>query len=103
MIYFALFIFGLALGSFLNVASLRYEPGQKLFDLKIIGGRSRCSHCRSQLSWYELVPLFSFFWQGGRCRKCNHPLSFQYLLVEFLSGLLLVLVPWYINFNFAYS
>ena len=88
-----LFIFGLAIGSFLNVVSLRYEPGQRLLDLKIIGGRSHCPHCRKTLRWYELIPLLSFIVQFGKCRDCGVRLSLQYPLVEFLSGLIFVFVP----------
>ena len=105
MTYFILFFFGLAVGSFLYVVSLRYLPGQNpegkplasygagLLDLKIIGGRSRCPHCRETLKWYELIPLLSFIIQKGRCRNCGKRLSLQYPLVEFLSGLIFVFVP----------
>lgn len=92
--YFILFIFGLAIGSFLNVVSLRYQPGQKLLDLKVIGGRSRCPRCQKTLRWYELIPLLSFIIQFGKCRNCDSRLSLQYPLVEFLSGLIFVLVPY---------
>ncbi len=91
--YAVLFFFGLAIGSFLNVVSLRYSPGQKLLDLKIINGRSRCPRCGKTLVWYELIPLFSFLIQKGRCRACGNRLSLQYPLVEFLSGLIFILVP----------
>lgn len=102
MPYFFLFIFGLAIGSFSNVISLRYEPGQRLLDLKIIGGRSRCSHCQKILRWYELIPLLSFIIQFGKCRNCGARLFLQYPLVEFLSGLIFVSVPYYlINFQFS--
>ncbi len=91
--YAVLFFFGLAIGSFLNVVSLRYSPGQKLLDLKIINGRSACPRCGKTLVWHELIPLFSFLIQKGRCRACGNRLSFQYPLVEFLSGLIFILVP----------
>jgi len=92
--YFVLFLFGLAAGSFLNVVSLRFQPGQRLLDLRIINGRSRCPHCQKTLRWYELIPLLSFIVQSGRCRSCGSRLSFQYPLVEFLSGLIFILVPY---------
>ena len=93
LVWLILFILGIAIGSFLNVVSLRYEPGQKLMDFKIIGGRSHCPYCGKILSWYELVPLFSFLIQKGKCRNCEHKLSWQYPLVELLSGLIFVFVP----------
>jgi len=88
-----LFIAGLIVGSFLNVISLRYQPGQKLLDKKIIGGRSRCPSCHRQLVWYELIPIISFLLQLGKCRHCGRRLSLRYPLVEILSGLIFVLVP----------
>lgn len=79
------------MGSFLNVVSLRYNTEQGLF--KNIFGRSYCDHCGKTLSWYELIPLFSFLVQFGRCGSCRARLSFQYPIVEFLSGLIFTLVP----------
>ncbi|MEK7636053.1 MAG: prepilin peptidase [Patescibacteria group bacterium] len=93
MVWIILFVLGLAIGSFLNVVSLRYEPGNKIFDLKIINGRSNCFHCHTKLKWYELIPLLSFIIQFGKCRSCGNRLSWQYPLVELLSGLIFVLVP----------
>lgn len=91
--YFALFIFGLAFGSFLNVISLRYQPCQKLLDKKKISGRSHCLVCDKQLAWHDLIPIFSFFFLRGKCRHCDSKISFQYPLVEILSGLIFVFVP----------
>ncbi len=91
-IYTFLFIFGLLVGSFLNVVSLRYLPGNRLLDLKIINGRSKCLSCRKKLVWYELIPILSFIIQRGRCRACSKRLSLQYPVVEFLSGLIFLLV-----------
>jgi len=97
MTYLFLFIFGLAIGSFLNVVSLRYRPEQKLLDLKIIGGRSACPHCQKTLRWYELIPLLSFIVQFGKCRSCGQRLSLQYPLVEILTGLIFVFVPYLLS------
>jgi prepilin signal peptidase PulO-like enzyme (type II secretory pathway) len=88
-----LFVFGIIFGSFLNVVILRYDGEHFLLDTKMLGGRSHCMHCKATLRWFELVPLFSFLIQGGRCRRCKAPLSFQYPIVELLSGLLFVFVP----------
>jgi len=99
MHYLFLFIFGLAVGSFINVVSLRYQPGQKLLDRKIIGGRSHCPNCHKKLNWYELIPVISFLIQKGKCRHCGHRLSLQYPLVEILSGLIFVFVPLVLTYN----
>lgn len=85
------FLFGAAVGSFIGVLAGRYSE-EKGFTLAT-HGRSKCPHCRKTLRWYELVPLVSFALQGGKCRKCKHKLSWQYPIVEILSGLVLILVP----------
>jgi prepilin signal peptidase PulO-like enzyme (type II secretory pathway) len=97
MTFIFLFIFGLVIGSFLNVVSMRYDGEYFVLDPKVIGGRSHCSHCGRTLRWFELFPLFSFLLQGGRCRRCKAKLSFQYPIVEFISGLIFILVPWRIG------
>ena len=93
--YIVLFFFGLAVGSFTNVVILRYLGGEKLLkNVKRLGGRSHCPHCRKQLSWYELVPVISFIIQGGKCRKCGKPISWQYPIVELISGLIFIFIPY---------
>lgn len=88
-----LFLIGLALGSFLNVVTLRYVPEDSVFNFKNIRGRSRCPHCYKALRWFELIPVFSFLLQKGKCRSCLMKLTPQYLIVELLSALALVLIP----------
>ncbi|MCX6712794.1 MAG: prepilin peptidase [Candidatus Vogelbacteria bacterium] len=83
-----LFLFGLIVGSFLNVAILRYNTGRSL------AGRSGCFSCRHQLGWTELVPVISFLGQGGRCRHCGSKISWQYPLVELSTGILFALSAW---------
>jgi leader peptidase (prepilin peptidase)/N-methyltransferase len=93
MVFFFLFVFGIVIGSFLNVVSMRYDGEHFVLDPKVIGGRSHCPYCGKTLRWFELIPLFSFFIQGGHCRRCKAKLSFQYPTVEFISGLIFMLVP----------
>lgn len=81
------FIFGTIIGSFLNVVVLRLGTGES-----IVSGRSRCYSCGTELSWYELVPLFSFLAQGGRCRTCRSRISAQYAIIEFLTGAVFAVV-----------
>lgn len=76
------FILGTIIGSFLNVVIFRFNT-QRSF-----GGRSGCMTCQHKLSWYELVPLVSFFTLRGRCRNCKAKISIQYPIVEFVSGLI---------------
>ena len=97
-----LFFFGAAVGSFINVLATRYDPAAFLFSRRVIGGRSHCPGCGKTLRWFELIPLFSFLVQGGRCRRCKKRLSIQYLIVELLSGLIFVLVPVIIHSTFYF-
>ncbi|MFA6177300.1 MAG: prepilin peptidase [Candidatus Paceibacterota bacterium] len=80
------FILGMIVGSFLNVVILRFNT-QKSF-----GGRSGCMHCQKKLSWYELIPIFSFLALSGRCRNCKTKISFQYPTVELITGLVFALL-----------
>ncbi len=76
-----LFVLGILVGSFLNVLGLRWNSG------KGIGGRSFCVACEKQLHWWELVPVVSFVSQGGRCTGCKSRISWQYPLVELITGI----------------
>lgn len=80
------FIFGLVIGSFLNVVILRFNTNRSF------GGRSACMSCQSKLNWYELVPVFSFVFLRGRCRNCSSHISSQYPLVELSSGIIFLLL-----------
>jgi prepilin signal peptidase PulO-like enzyme (type II secretory pathway) len=91
--FLILFVFGVAIGSFLNVVTLRYDGEHFLLNVKAIGGRSHCMHCKKTLRWFELIPIASFLIQGGRCRECKARLALQYPIVELLSGLIFVFVP----------
>jgi len=79
---------GLIIGSFLNVVLCRYNTGRGL------KGRSCCFACNKQLSWLELVPLVSFAFQKGKCKGCKAHISWQYPLVEILTGVLFGAVAW---------
>jgi leader peptidase (prepilin peptidase)/N-methyltransferase len=76
------FIFGLVIGSFLNVVIFRLNT-QTFFSR-----RSICMSCSKQLSWYELIPILSFLFLRGRCSTCQHRISRQYPLVESITGLI---------------
>lgn len=91
-IWFFIFTFGTIIGSFLNVVILRYNTGEP-----IINGKSACFSCAKRLSWYELIPIFSFIALRGRCGGCKSKISWQYPLVEFFTGLLFLAV--YLKFN----
>ncbi len=77
------FVLGLLVGSFLNVVVYRYNTG-----LSIIYGRSICLSCSRGICWYENIPVVSFVVLRGRCRGCRTKISFQYPLVELMTGFL---------------
>lgn len=86
-IYIAIFIFGIVLGSFLNVCIYRIPQKQD-----IVKERSHCMQCGHPLGWYELIPLFSYLIQGGKCRACKSKISVQYPLIEGANGILYVFI-----------
>lgn len=92
-----LFLFGLAVGSFLDVIATRYRPDTFLLSKKVIGGRSRCTKCGKTLEWFELIPILSFVLQAGRCRSCKTRLSTEYPFVELISGLIFLFVPHFLS------
>lgn len=85
ILYTMIFLFGITIGSFLNVCIYRIPKKED-----IVSKRSHCMSCGNVLKWYELIPLFSFLAQGGKCRNCKTKLSVQYPLIELLNGLLYV-------------
>lgn len=76
-----LLFLGLAFGSFINALVWRLREG-----MSVARGRSMCVHCRHTLSWYDLIPVFSWIALGGKCRYCQRRISFQYPLVELATA-----------------
>lgn len=79
-----LFVFGIGLcvGSFVNVQIFRFGFGERA------RARSCCMACDRPISWYDLIPIFSYVALSGRCRTCGSALSTQYPLIEGIIGLL---------------
>lgn len=80
------FLFGSAIGSFLNVVVLR-APRKK----SIVKNRSHCPKCKHDLNALDLIPVWSFLFLRGRCRYCKKKISWQYPIVEAAAGLIFVL------------
>ena len=80
------FLYGLVFGSFFNVVGYRIP-----MNLSILKPGSFCPNCKHELKWYELIPLFSYIIQGGKCRKCKKKISAYYPFIETLTGILFVL------------
>lgn len=89
---FAVFIFGLIIGSFLNVIIYRTLLPARVRRRT----RSFCPHCQKELRWFDLIPIFSFIRLGGKCRYCQKSISWQYPLIELTTAILFLLI-----FNFS--
>ncbi len=94
MINIFIFIFGTAVGSFLNVLIDRLPKDES------INGRSHCDYCRKKIAWYDMFPVLSFFILGGKSRCCKKKLSWQYPLIEIITGISFLLI---FNFKFQIS
>ncbi len=90
LLYAVIFIYGIVIGSFLNVVIYRVPKKEN-----IVVVNSHCMNCGYQLSWYDLVPIFSWLALRGKCRKCGDKISVQYPLIEALNGVLYMVVFYY--------
>lgn len=87
LLYIIIFLYGIVIGSFLNVCIYRIPKQENIAKV-----RSHCMQCGHQLKWYELIPLFSYLLQGGKCRVCKTKISVQYPLIEGANGILYVFI-----------
>jgi leader peptidase (prepilin peptidase)/N-methyltransferase len=88
-LYVLAFLFGLAIGSFLNVVIYRLPRHESL-----VRPASHCPGCGAAIRWYDNLPVVSWLVLSGRCRDCRTHISIRYLLVEALTGVLFVLAMW---------
>lgn len=98
IIYGIALIYGIVIGSFLNVCIYRIPE-----KLSIVTERSHCMNCNRGLKWYELVPVFSYVFLQGRCRSCKSHISIQYPIIEALNGLIYVLVFYFCGWDSIYT
>jgi leader peptidase (prepilin peptidase) / N-methyltransferase len=104
-------VFGLCIGSFLNVVihrlPLMMDRGWRMDSAELLGvkieepalitlstPRSRCPSCSHQITWYENVPLLSYLKLGGKCSACKAPISMRYPAVEVATALLFAACGW---------
>lgn len=85
--YIVIFIFGIVIGSFLNVCIYRIPLGET-----IVTAPSHCMSCGARLRWCDMVPVFSWMVLGGKCRNCKAKISVQYPIIEAANGILYVVV-----------
>lgn len=81
------FLYGIVIGSFLNVCIYRIPRGEDLIRVS-----SHCTSCGYRLKWYDLFPIISYLALGGKCRKCKEKISCQYPIIEAVNGGLYVLI-----------
>ncbi len=93
-IVIGLFILGTILGSFYNVVAYRLPKGES-----IIYPASHCPNCNHKLTPWELIPVFSYLLQRGRCSSCKQKISIFYPISEILCGLLFVIC--YLSFGIS--
>ncbi|MGL5416510.1 MAG: prepilin peptidase [Clostridium sp.] len=89
-----IFFIGLIFGSFFNVCIYRIPRNEG-----IVKGRSHCINCKNELKFYELVPVFSWIFLRGKCRRCKEKISVRYPLIEVLTGVSYLLI--FLKFGFS--
>jgi leader peptidase (prepilin peptidase)/N-methyltransferase len=82
------FMFGMCIGSFLNVCIYRLPSSISIIN----PSRSFCPQCNSTIQFYDNIPVFSYLWLKGRCRNCKASISLRYPLVELMTGILAIAV-----------
>lgn len=85
------FLFGIVIGSFLNVLIYRLPKGEN-----VITTNSHCMSCNHKLYPIDLVPLFSWIFLGGKCRYCKAKISPQYPIIEAINGIMYVLIFFFV-------
>ncbi|NTU67185.1 MAG: prepilin peptidase [Candidatus Moranbacteria bacterium] len=91
-------VLGLSIGSFINVLVYRLRVAESIM------GRSFCPHCRNKVAWYDNIPLVSFVLLRFRCRNCKERISWQYPLVEALTGIIFLAIgSKFFSFDDMYS
>ncbi|MDI6749704.1 MAG: A24 family peptidase [Rhodocyclaceae bacterium] len=109
-------VFGLLIGSFLNVvihrlpvmmerewqrqcAELAGKPQPSFEPLSLLAPRSRCPHCGHMIGVLENIPILSYLLLKGHCKGCGEPISIRYPLIEALTGLLFGYAAWRFGFT----
>jgi len=111
-----LFVLGLMVGSFLNVAIYRLpvmmerdwqaqyqeylgESAAEEAPLNLAQPASRCPHCNHKIRFYENIPVLSYLWLRGKCSSCQAAISIRYPSIELLTGILSAVIAWHFGFG----
>ncbi len=92
---FIVFVFGLLVGSFLNVCICRIPD-----DLSVVAPRSMCPKCNNLIKWYDNIPVLSYLILGAKCRYCSKKISIQYPIIELLFAFMCTYL--YVHFGSQY-
>ena len=92
----AIFLLGLAFGSFLNVCIYRLPLG-----LSVVKPRSLCPQCQRPIAFFDNIPLLSWLILGGRCRHCKQAISVRYLFIELLTACVFLACYWHFGLTLA--
>lgn len=107
IVFSFILIFGMLVGSFLNVVIYRMPLNQS-----VVFPRSSCPKCKSLIKWYQNIPVISYLFLKGKCANCKTKISIRYPLVEILCGLFayllfpshvtqISLIYWFVKFSIA--
>ena len=94
LLYIYIFLIGITFGSFFTLAVYRIPRGED-----IIHTRSYCPKCNHKLSFWDMIPLFSYIFLGAKCRYCKEKIRPRYFILEFCSGLVFILFALSIKLN----
>ena len=94
ILYVFIFLIGITFGSFFSLAIYRIPLRQDITHT-----RSYCPNCNHKLSFWDMIPVFSYIFLGGKCRYCKKKIRLRYFLLELFTGIAFVLFALSINFN----
>jgi len=87
LLYISILIIGFIFGSFFNVLIYRLPKKES-----ILFPSSHCQNCNNEIKWYDNIPILSYILLRGRCRYCEEKISIQYPIIEFLTGIIFILI-----------
>ena len=93
-LYAIIFIIGTVFGSFYTLAVYRIPK-----NIDIIKKHSYCPNCNNKLGFFELIPVLSYIFLGGKCKHCKEKIRPRYLILEILSGFSFVMLAQYLDIN----
>ena len=94
ILYITIFLIGIMFGSFFTLATYRIPKKQDITHT-----HSYCPNCNEKLGFFELIPILSYIFLGGKCKHCKQKISPRYILFEILSGITFVLFALSLNLN----